>query len=123
MAGEVRQAFIHAKTTPALYEVLDTWYDELKDWPQVKPRETLGHLIAAGTPTILVFTNSPGDTRAGVAFTNQPVIEVRDTLVALGALGRYRRCAWAKPVVGVVVKHCVLPIRFRRAGGLRRERS
>src|SRR5436309_5782324 len=31
-----------------------------------------------------------------------PVIEVPDTLVALGALGRYRRCAWAKPVVGVV---------------------
>jgi UDP-N-acetylmuramoyl-tripeptide--D-alanyl-D-alanine ligase len=31
-----------------------------------------------------------------------PVIEVRDTLVALGALGKYRRCAWAKPVVGVV---------------------
>lgn len=31
-----------------------------------------------------------------------PVFEVRDTLVALGALGRYRRRAWAKPVVGVV---------------------
>jgi UDP-N-acetylmuramoyl-tripeptide--D-alanyl-D-alanine ligase len=31
-----------------------------------------------------------------------PVYEVRDTLVALGALGRYRRCAWGGPVVGVV---------------------
>lgn len=31
-----------------------------------------------------------------------PVFDVRDTLVALGALGRYRRRAWGKPVVGVV---------------------
>jgi UDP-N-acetylmuramoyl-tripeptide--D-alanyl-D-alanine ligase len=31
-----------------------------------------------------------------------PVFEVRDTLVALGALGRYRRRAWNKTVVGVV---------------------
>ena len=31
-----------------------------------------------------------------------PVFEVSDTLVALGALGRYRRCAWGKPVVSVV---------------------
>ena len=31
-----------------------------------------------------------------------PVFEVDDTLVALGALGRYRRCTWGKPVVGVV---------------------
>ena len=30
-----------------------------------------------------------------------PVFEVRDTLRALGALGRYRRRAWGKPVVGV----------------------
>jgi len=33
---------------------------------------------------------------------NVPVFEVADTLVALGALGSYRRRAWAKPVVGVV---------------------
>ena len=33
---------------------------------------------------------------------NVPVFAVRDTLVALGALGRYRRRAWGKPVVGVV---------------------
>lgn len=31
-----------------------------------------------------------------------PVFEVSDTLTALGALGRYRRCVWGKPVVGVV---------------------
>jgi UDP-N-acetylmuramoyl-tripeptide--D-alanyl-D-alanine ligase len=31
-----------------------------------------------------------------------PVFEVNDTLVALGALGRYRRRAWGKTVVGVV---------------------
>ena len=31
-----------------------------------------------------------------------PVYQVSDTLVALGALGRFRRCAWGGPVVGVV---------------------
>lgn len=31
-----------------------------------------------------------------------PVFEVEDTLIALGALGRYRRRAWGRPVVGVV---------------------
>jgi UDP-N-acetylmuramoyl-tripeptide--D-alanyl-D-alanine ligase len=31
-----------------------------------------------------------------------PVYEVRDTLVALGALGTYRRRAWSNPVVAVV---------------------
>jgi UDP-N-acetylmuramoyl-tripeptide--D-alanyl-D-alanine ligase len=31
-----------------------------------------------------------------------PVYEVRDTLVALGALGTYRRRAWSRPVVAVV---------------------
>jgi UDP-N-acetylmuramoyl-tripeptide--D-alanyl-D-alanine ligase len=30
-----------------------------------------------------------------------PVYETRDTLVALGALARYRRRAWAKPIVGI----------------------
>ena len=30
-----------------------------------------------------------------------PVFEVRDTLVALGALARYWRCAWGKTVIGV----------------------
>ena len=31
-----------------------------------------------------------------------PVFEVSDTLVALGALARFRRCAWGNPVIGVV---------------------
>ena len=31
-----------------------------------------------------------------------PVFQVPDTLVALGALARFRRCAWGNPVVGVV---------------------
>lgn len=30
-----------------------------------------------------------------------PVVVVRDTLRALGALGRYRRRAWGKPVIGI----------------------
>jgi hypothetical protein len=34
--------------------------------------------IAAGAPVALFFTNSPADTRVGVAFTNQPVVEARD---------------------------------------------
>lgn len=36
-----------------------------------------------------------------VANLGVPVIEVRDTLAALGALGRYRRLAWNGPVVAV----------------------
>jgi len=48
MSKEVRQAFIDAKTTPALHDVLATWYDDRREWPEVTPRETLGHLIAAG---------------------------------------------------------------------------
>ena len=31
-----------------------------------------------------------------------PVFEVSDTLVALGALGHYRRCVWGRPVIAVV---------------------
>ena len=45
--------------------------------------------IAAGAPTELVFTSSPGDTRVGVAFTNQPVVEARDAFgnTAIGYTG------------------------------------
>jgi hypothetical protein len=39
-----------------------------------------GFDILAGAPTQLVFTVSPADTRAGVAFTNQPVLQARDAL-------------------------------------------
>lgn len=35
--------------------------------------------IAAGPATALVYAAAPGNTRAGVAFLNQPVIEARDT--------------------------------------------
>jgi len=48
MHREVRQAFIDAKTTAAMRDVLATWYDDGREWPEVMPRETLGHLIAAG---------------------------------------------------------------------------
>ena len=48
-----------------------------------------GFDIAAGAPTVLVFTNSPADTRVGVAFTNQPVIEAHDAFgnIASGFTG------------------------------------
>jgi UDP-N-acetylmuramoyl-tripeptide--D-alanyl-D-alanine ligase len=45
----------------------------------------------------LVVSRPEGTRGLGV-----PVYEIPDTLMALGALGRYRRCVWAKPVVGVV---------------------
>jgi len=45
--------------------------------------------IVAGAPTQLVFTSSPGDTRAGAPFTNQPVVEARDNFgnTAIGFTG------------------------------------
>jgi hypothetical protein len=45
--------------------------------------------IAAGAPTKLIFTNSPADTRVGVAFTNQPVVEAHDAFdnIAIGFTG------------------------------------
>ena len=46
--------------------------------------------------TALVVSKVPKLNALGV-----PVFEVRDTLVALGALGRYWRRAWGKPVIGV----------------------
>jgi tRNA-dihydrouridine synthase B len=48
MPREVRQAFIDAKTTEALHDVLAKWYDDEREWPAAQPRETLWHLIAAG---------------------------------------------------------------------------
>ena len=48
MNSEVRQAFIDATTTKALQGLLATWYGDQREWPMVKPRERLGHLIAAG---------------------------------------------------------------------------
>jgi len=56
----------------------------------------LQQAVASGAAGVVV---SRVDTARGLGV---PVFEVSDTLVALGALGHYRRHAWAKPVVGVV---------------------
>jgi nifR3 family TIM-barrel protein len=45
---EVRKAFIQARTTEEIREVLDLWYDSRREWPAVQPRETIRDLIAAG---------------------------------------------------------------------------
>ena len=51
--------------------------------------------VAAGA-ALLVVEDARRAPMAGV-----PVLEVPDTLAALGRLGRYRRDAWAKPVIAV----------------------
>ena len=56
----------------------------------------LAAAVTSGAAGVVV---SRGDRARGLGV---PVFEVSDTLVALGALGRYRRCAWNRPVVGVV---------------------
>jgi nifR3 family TIM-barrel protein len=48
MRGEVRQAFINARNTGAIREILDVWYDAGREWPTSAPREMLTDLIAAG---------------------------------------------------------------------------
>ena len=48
MRDEVRAAFIQAKTTKAIRDVLDFWYDDQREWPPPTPRETLMDLIAGG---------------------------------------------------------------------------
>ena len=55
----------------------------------------LGEAVAKGAAAVVVSDAS----RA--ASLGVPVYETRDTLVALGALARYRRRAWGKPVVGI----------------------
>jgi UDP-N-acetylmuramoyl-tripeptide--D-alanyl-D-alanine ligase len=55
----------------------------------------LAAAIAAGA-ACLVVADARRAPRAGV-----PVLEVPDTLVALGQLARFRRDAWAKPVIAV----------------------
>src|SRR5207248_1065124 len=45
---EVRQAFINAKHTAAIREVLDVWYDPEREWPAVEASEIPRDLIAAG---------------------------------------------------------------------------
>ena len=56
----------------------------------------LAEAVAKGARALIV-----NDARRA-ANLGVPVYEVRDTLAALGVLGRYRRLVWGKPVVGVV---------------------
>jgi UDP-N-acetylmuramoyl-tripeptide--D-alanyl-D-alanine ligase len=58
--------------------------------------EFVPQAVASGAVAVVL---SRSDVARGLGV---PVFEVPDTLAALGALGRYRRRAWAKPVVGVV---------------------
>jgi UDP-N-acetylmuramoyl-tripeptide--D-alanyl-D-alanine ligase len=58
--------------------------------------EFLKQAVESGAAA-LVVSRSDAARNLGV-----PVFEVADTLVALGALGRYRRMTWGKPVVAVV---------------------
>jgi UDP-N-acetylmuramoyl-tripeptide--D-alanyl-D-alanine ligase len=56
----------------------------------------VGQAVEKGAAGLVV---SHGETTRGLGM---PVYHVRDTLVALGALGTYRRRAWSNPVVVVV---------------------
>ena len=55
----------------------------------------LAEAVAAGAAALVVH-----DARRA-ATLGVPVFEVPDTLIALGALGRYRRLAWGRPVIAV----------------------
>jgi nifR3 family TIM-barrel protein len=48
MRNEVRQAFIDARDIQALHEILASWYDNQREWPEPQPNEGLRDLIAAG---------------------------------------------------------------------------
>jgi tRNA-dihydrouridine synthase len=48
MRNEVRQAFIDARSIHAIHEILDSWYDNRREWPEPRQREVLRDLIAAG---------------------------------------------------------------------------
>jgi len=48
MRGKVRQSFIDARTTEDVLDVVTTWYDANREWPEVKPRQMPRDLIAAG---------------------------------------------------------------------------
>ncbi len=56
----------------------------------------LADAVAKGAAAVVV-----NDARRAASL-GVPVYEVPDTLAALGALGRYRRRAWGRPVIGVV---------------------
>jgi len=55
----------------------------------------IAQAVAAGARAVVV-----ADARRAVG-SGVPVYEVDDTLVALGALGRYRRLVWGRPVIAV----------------------
>ncbi len=63
---------------------------------QFDAHDFLADAVAKGAAGVVV-SRSTAARALGV-----PVFEVADTLVALGALGRYRRRAWGQPVVAVV---------------------
>jgi hypothetical protein len=48
MRNEVRQAFIDARNIHTIHEILASWYDNQREWPEPRPREVLRDLIAAG---------------------------------------------------------------------------
>jgi tRNA-dihydrouridine synthase B len=48
MRDDVRQAFINARNTQAVRDILASWYDGQREWPVVEPREAIRDLIAAG---------------------------------------------------------------------------
>jgi tRNA-dihydrouridine synthase B len=48
MRDEVRQAFIDAKDTQTIQNVIAAWYDSSREWPAVKPLNRPADLIAAG---------------------------------------------------------------------------
>lgn len=62
---------------------------------QFDAHEFLAEAVAAGAAALVV-----NDARRA-ATLGVPVFEVPDTLIALGALGRYRRLAWGRPVIAV----------------------
>lgn len=62
---------------------------------QFDAHDFLAEAVAAGAAALVV-----NDARRA-ATLGVPVFEVPDTLIALGALGRYRRLAWGRPVIAV----------------------
>jgi hypothetical protein len=48
MRNEVRQPFTDARNTFAIHEILASWYDNQREWPEARPPEMLRDPIAAG---------------------------------------------------------------------------
>jgi len=62
---------------------------------QFDAHDFLAEAVAAGAAALVV-----NDARRAASL-GVPVFELPDTLIALGALGRYRRLAWGRPVIAV----------------------